>query len=1135
MNTIAVLPKPILLLAALPLLALSALADQTWTGAYDNEWDVGANWSGTVPGTGDFAIYNNLSTANLSNWLGQSFSIEGIVVSNVPAPVSINPSTNTLTLTPPSLSTPPVAINMSNAMQSLTVAASVALGNNQSWYVTNGQTLSVPGVVSGSYGLYKDGFGSLYLTGTNSFTGSFTNNGGPVWINNSAALGAGAKTIYIANNLVGAGLHLNGTNGSIVIPGTATFIVSQNLGAVFNEAGTNAIDGGMYVYSGGGLAYIVANAGLLTLNGTIGLSTSARPFQVGGAANGIINGPVTAALSLTKTDSGTWTLNHNDNTYTGVTTIQGGTLALGPGATIPNTPSIMLLSNAVFDVSAVTNSSGANVFTLSPSTAQTLGGSGTVTGSVAVANAAYLVPGGTNVVGTLSFSNDLTLNGSVTVPFELNTPATPGGGVNDLVNVAGELDPEGATITITPLSPLPYGATYRLFNYGTESANPFNATVTTVPAGTRYTFALADSGGSPGYITVNVTGSNSNLVWSGGNGATWDVNGTANWDTNTQTFYPLDAVTFDDSSANNTVSIAATVQPASVTVTNNTASYLFQGAGGKITGITGLTKSGTGTLTITASTSDFTGPITINGGVLSVNSVGLNGAASTLGAGSSIVLNGGTFQCTAASVTANAFNRSFVLGANGGTISVGANGYLFVTNTISGPGSLTKLGATKQLIVGNTSPVAGVNTYTGNTYINQYELQIRNASALGYGTAVVANGADLAVGGGGSYGTVTNNINLNGGDGNQGAGTLQVNDNGTAVTFGGTINLLATSSVGTVNNGAAVTFIISGPIIGPGALKKWGTNTVTLTCPNNNYSGGTLVSSNTMQLGNGGSCGSLGSGAVTNNGTLAYNHSDTLTNSSAISGTGNLTHTGGGTLALNGNNTYSGATTVNGGTLLVNGALAGGAVSVASGATLGGYGTIGGTVTVHSGGTLALGASIGTLTVNNTLNLAGTNVMKINNTGGTLSSDLIQGMTTLSYGGVLEVTATGNPLAVGDSFKLFNAAAYAGNFSSTNLPALAAGLFWDTSGLTNNGTIKVGSTAPTINSFTVLGSGKFQLTFSGPNGANYRIWANTNVAAKPVTNTWSNLFGGTFGSGTVTFTDTQAPNFSRRFYVITMP
>ena len=71
----------------------------------------------------------------------------------------------------------------------------------------------------------------------------------------------------IANNNVGAGLHLNGTNGNINIPSGLQFIVSQNFGAIFNEAGDNVINGNLYVTAGGGDAYIVANAGTLTLNG----------------------------------------------------------------------------------------------------------------------------------------------------------------------------------------------------------------------------------------------------------------------------------------------------------------------------------------------------------------------------------------------------------------------------------------------------------------------------------------------------------------------------------------------------------------------------------------------------------------------------------------------------------------------------------------------------------------------------------------------------------------------------------------------------------------------------------------------------------------------------------------------------
>ena len=946
MKTLESLARRFTVVIALAALSLSTVAaDQTWNGGANNQWTTTANWSGNaLPGGTDAVIYNNLSTGHLSNWLAQAFSIKDLVVSNVPGPVSINSSANTLTLTPSFLnsSNPPVAINLSNATYSLTVAASVALGTNQSWYVTNGQTLSIPGAVSGGAGLYKDGLGTLFLNGTNTFTGNFTNNGGPVWINNGSALGTASKSIWIANNLAGAGLHLNGTNGSIVLPAGLQFNVSQSSGAIFNEAGSNVINGNMYVQSGGGLAYIVANAGTLVLNGPIGLSVSARPFQVGGAGNGIINGAIgNSALPFTKTDSGTWTLT-NHNAYGGATVIQGGTLVLSTNATIASTPSITLLSNAVFDVSAVSNATyGSNVFALSPSTTvQTLAGNGTVNGNVVCVNAAFIVPGGSNAVGTLTVTTNLILNGAVAVPFELNTATTPGGGINDLVNVGGKLDPQGAAINVTPLSLLTSGGTYRLFNYGTESANPFNPTVTT---DTRCAFVLTDSGTSPGHIDLNVTGSNSNLVWSGdNNGAAWDVNSTANWDGDTQTFYNSDAVTFDDSSANNTVSITATVRPVSVNVTNNTASYLFQGAG-KITGVTGLTKSGAGLLVISNTASDYTGPVVVNGGTLSVNAVANGGTASELGAGTTITLNGGTFRFTGPRPAATSFNRTWFLDVNGGTV-LSTNGVFFLQNQISGPGSLTKTGSV-QVILGdiNTGVLStgASNIYSGNTYITQGELQIRNNHALGFGKAVVSNGADLAVGGGVNYGAFTNNIDLNG-DGPSSAGALQVNDANSQATFAGTINLVTSATVGVF--AGATGFTISGPIIGAGMLKK-GSHaacTVTLTCPANSYSGGTLITGGTLQLGDGSVAGSLGSGAVTNNGTLSYDHSDLVTNSLAMSGTGALIQSGAGTLVLSGSSMCSGATTVSAGTLLVNGSLGTNTVTVAGGATLGGYGMIGG-------------------------------------------------------------------------------------------------------------------------------------------------------------------------------------------------
>ncbi|HVM51512.1 MAG TPA: autotransporter-associated beta strand repeat-containing protein [Candidatus Acidoferrum sp.] len=1136
--------RRILLLAVIVVQGLPALADETWIGSLSGNWTVGGNWSGnTPPGTGDVAIFNNLSLHNLSGTLGQAYTIQGILVSNVPGPVSISdPSSSLLTLAPSTFTYTtnhiPLGIAMSNAIQNLTITTPVALGNTQAWVVASGQTLDVSGAISGgsTAGIYKDGFGTLTLEGTNSFTGGFTDNGGAVWINNSLSLGAGSGTrnITIANNLVGAGLHLNGTNGSIVLPSNLQFNLSQNLGGIFNEAGSNVIQGNIYIQSGGGLAYILANAGTLVLNGPIGLSVSTRPFQVGGAGNGIIGGNIGgtagAGFAFTKTDSGTWTLT-NHNSYTGVTVIQGGTLVLSTNVTVPNTPSITL-SNATLDASQVFDTPhGVNGFYLSPSsTSQALAGNGSVLGNVAANSTAYLVPGATNGIGTLSFSNSLSL-GNMTCAFELNTATTPGNGVNDLINVGGDIDPNGSSLFVTALTPLTSPGTYRLFNYQGAELNSF--TSVSPQTDTRYSITLDDS--TTNQVNLLVSGSAANLVWSGGNGAAWDLIFAAgpNWDADSDYFYNADSVTFNDTSANNAVNITGTVRPATVTVNNSAVNYAFSGSG-KITGGTGITKSGTGILAFTDGNNDFTGPVTVTGGTLAVSTFNPNGSASPLGAGTNITLNGGIFQFGGARPAASAVNRYWTLGANGGTI-LSTNGVFFLANQVSGAGSLTKTGSV-QIILGdiNTGVLStgASNTYSGNTYITQGELQLRNNHALGYGKAVISSGADLSFGGGVNYGTMTNNIDLNGGDGNGGAGTLQVNDANTVVNYGGTINLLANSSVGSFSTTGS--FTISGQIIGAGLLTKQNhvTCTVILTCPTNTYSGGTLVNGGTLQLGSGSTCGSLGLGAVTNNGTLAFNHSDSVTINNAISGTGNLTHAGSGTLTLGGANTYSGSTSVNGGTVVVNGSLAGG-VTVANNATLGGYGTIGGAVTVNSGGTLALGNSIGTLTVNNVLNLAGTNTMKVTHS----ANDLIQGITTLSIGGTLNVTVVGSVQA-GDTFKLYNAATYAGTFSATNLPSLGGGLAWDASGLTN-GTLKVLSTQipqPRFSSLPFrLGNGNYQLSFTGQNGAGYHVWATTNPALTPVSATWSNLSSGTFSGVPVSYTDTQATNYSKRFYTVTSP
>src|SRR5262249_29936399 len=81
---------------------------------------------------------------------------------------------------------------------------------------------------------------------------------------------------------------------------------------------------------------------------------------------------------------------------------------------------------------------------------------------------------------------------------------------------------------------------------------------------------------------------------------------------------------------------------------------------------------------------------------------------------------------------------------------------------------------------------------------------------------------------------------------------------------------------------------------GPAKLTKSDAGTLVLV-GNNTYTGGTTIEAGTLQLGNGGTTGSI-IGNVTDNGVLAFNRSDSATFGGVISGTGSLVKDGVGTL-----------------------------------------------------------------------------------------------------------------------------------------------------------------------------------------------------------------------------------------------
>jgi autotransporter-associated beta strand protein len=363
------------------------------------------------------------------------------------------------------------------------------------------------------------------------------------------------------------------------------------------------------------------------------------------------------------------------------------------------------------------------------------------------------------------------------------------------------------------------------------------------------------------------------------------------------------------------------------------------------------------------------------------------------------------------------FYRNLILGPGGGSLDVGAWIQTFVGSAISGPGSLTKFGR-DFLVLDNSSA-----TWAGGTFIREGTLQL---------------------GRGGSYGLLP--------------GTL-ASPSSVVISAGATLRF---------NRGSNKSFfdILSGA----GGITVANTPTATVRLVSENtYTGPTTISSGTLMIGQGnpGDPGSIVSSVVNNSGTLIFNRVEDLGYAGAINGSGAVTKQAAGKLVLTGTHTYTGVTTVSAGTFLVNGTIGPSIVTV-TGGTLGGNGLLKGPITIQSGGRLAPGVSIGTLTISNSLNLSGVTIMELN--AATHTSDLVRGLTSVTYGGTLVLSNLAGAITASDTFKLFSANIYRGTFAALTPANPGADLAWNTNTLTTDGTLRVVSTAPAGITNTISGS-----------------------------------------------------------------
>ncbi|WP_438395833.1 autotransporter-associated beta strand repeat-containing protein [Caballeronia sp. DA-9] len=707
------------------------------------------------------------------------------------------------------------------------------------------------GAVLASNGVSLTNTGTI--TGTGGTAVSVTGNGNTLILGTGSVLNGGVASTGTNNVLTlqgsgSAGSNLTGFN-TLNMSGTAWTLSGANTTTGTTATATNVQSG------------VLTLAGALTNGGAGGGTTiaSGATLQVGnGGTAGSVTGNIVdngslvfdrsnaisyAALisgtgSLTQSGTGNLTLS-TANTYTGATAIQAGRLTAGIANVFASSSAVTVNSGAIFALNnfaqTVNNLSGAGSVTL---------GSATLT----VNNSSD-----TNLSGLISGTGGLTKTGSNAL-----TLSGAGNSVGAVSVNAGSLNfAQSGLLTASSLT-VANGA-FSHINAGAEVTTTGTVTV----AGTLASDGILNSGagmhmsagstleiGSTGVL--NRPGEINNVVV--------DVGGAA-------------ATTIINNGVINTEGSGAAVK---VSAASAIANITNTGSIGTSTGLAAVT----GIWSSLGVTNIVNRGAVYGGSTSSAIYFSTSGNSLTLGAGSNLHGGTGTTSSLAAGVSSNAAAISAGTGNSITLIETGSENGDFlgksnaVTQGFSGltaaTGSIWSLGGRINLIgtAANTLSVNGALTVTG---------EISN-SGTGGGTTI-ANGGVLNLGNGGTSGGVSGNFIDN--------GTLNFNR----------------SDVVTLANA----------ISGTGTVTQAGTGTTILTGANT-YTGGTTISAGALQIGNGGTTGSV-AGNIVDNAALNFNHSDALTYGGVVSGTGSLTQQGGGTLVLTGDSSHTGGTTVSAGIL----------------------------------------------------------------------------------------------------------------------------------------------------------------------------------------------------------------------------
>ena len=926
----------------------------TWQGIQFTSLTAGTYTFTYIPIAQPTQEWNPINSAVLSN----SVTVITADLDVGTARVGPGQTVNEFTAAHPLIFTGGTLLPTANATMSQIVSIADAGGTIN----TDGHDLTLTGNMDGRGLLAKTGDGTLYMRGANTSIGGIAFNGGVVNIDADARLGApGADLSFNGGTLqLGAGFNLD-PNRAITLNGGGTIdtqgfntTVSQGVtgaGALgktgsgtMTLTGNNTFSGGLNINGGTVRAASDNNlgAGAISIgNGTLQASgnlNTDNAVSLNSATSGIdtqgnavtMTGVLSGNGGLAKTGAGTLTLT-NANSYTGVTSIGQGTVALAGAGSIANSSKV----NVAGTLDIAGTAADANIQSLAGNGSVALGArSLTLTNAGDTFGGVIAGSGGLDTAaGSQVLSGVNTYTGATRVGSGATLALAGGGSIasSSGVSASGTLD-IGATTSGASIA--------SLTGNGAVALGGKSLTLTS---------ATGDFGGVIGGSgSVNVIGGSQGLT--GNNtytGGTTVTSASIRISADQGLGGASGALTLNNATLQTDASFSSARH---TTLAGN--GVFATGAGttftstGNVGGSGTLTKGGAGAMVANGVLS-HTGGTVVNSGQLVLNGDNTYSGGNTVNAGATLVagrdaslgnaannvaLNGGTLQATDSFGSA----RAIAL-AGGGRLAVDAGKTLALGGAVSGSGDLVKDGA-------GTTVLAGVVSHAGNVVVNNGALAL-GADNSYVGSNIVNNGGTLLVGKDSSLGSQANGVVLNG-------GALQASGS-----FASGRNI-AVNGAGHIGVDAGQTLAASGAVSGNGALLKDGAGSLQIdgvashtggTVVNggllalngeNTYTGGNVVNAGaTLQVGRNAALGDASNGIALNDGALHATASfDTaraigvngnsvidvdsgaaVGAAGAVSGNGALIKNGAGALTIDGVASHAGGTIVNGGLLALNG------------------------------------------------------------------------------------------------------------------------------------------------------------------------------------------------------------------------